>query len=74
MAVCTGSFRTFLTAFGSSYCHLAPDIARLVRDRLPMTLVFMPLVAAMIVQRTSVKAGLWLLPVLTAIGAASAWQ
>jgi hypothetical protein len=67
-------FGLFLTAFGSSYYHLAPDNARLVRDRLPMTLVFMPLVAAMIVERISVKAGLWLLPVLTAIGAASVWQ
>lgn len=64
----------FLTAFGSSYYHWAPDNARLVWDRLPMTLVFMPLVAAMIVERLSVKAGLWLLPVLTAIGAASVWQ
>jgi hypothetical protein len=63
-----------LTAFGSSYYHLAPDNARLVWDRLPMTLVFMPLVAAMIAERISVKAGLWLLPVLTAIGAGSVWQ
>jgi hypothetical protein len=72
--VCTGIFRTFLTAFGSSYCHLAPDNARLVRDRLPMTLVFMPLVAAMIAERISLETGLGLLPVLTAIGAGSVWQ
>jgi hypothetical protein len=39
-----------------------------------MTLVFMPLVAAIIVERISVNAGLWLLPVLSAIGAASVWQ
>jgi len=39
-----------------------------------MKLVFMPLVAAMIVERISVKAGLWLLPELTAIGAASVWR
>jgi len=69
-----GFFGLFLTAFGSSYYHLAPDNARLVWDRLPMTLVFMPLVAAMIAERISVKVGLWLLPVLTAIGAASVWQ
>ena len=31
----------FLTAFGSAYYHLAPDDARLVWDRLPMTIVFM---------------------------------
>jgi hypothetical protein len=38
------------TAFGSGYYHLAPSNARLVWDRLPMTVVFMPLVAAMIMQ------------------------
>lgn len=69
-----GFFGLFLTAFGSSYYHLAPDNARLVWDRLPMTLVFMPLVAAMIAERISVKAGLWLLPVLTTVGAGSVWQ
>jgi hypothetical protein len=30
-----------LTAFGSSYYHLVPSNARLVWDRLPMTIVFM---------------------------------
>jgi len=69
-----GFFGLFLTAFGSSYYHWAPDNARLVWDRLPMTLVFMPLVAAMIAERIGVKAGLWLLPVLTAIGVGSVWQ
>lgn len=69
-----GFFGLFLTAFGSSYYHWAPDNARLVWDRLPMTLVFMPLVAAMIAERISLRAGLCLLPVLTAIGAGSVWQ
>ena len=69
-----GFLGLFLTAFGSSYYHWAPDNARLVWDRVPMTLVFMPLVAVMIVERISVKVGLWLLPVLTAIGAGSVWQ
>jgi hypothetical protein len=69
-----GFFGLLLTAFGSSYYHWAPDNARLVWDRLPMTLVFMPLVAAMIAERISLKAGLWLLPVLTLIGAGSVWQ
>ncbi len=63
-----------LTAFGSSYYHLAPDNARLVWDRLPMTVVFMSLVAAMIAERISVKAGLWLLPLLLVIGIASVAQ
>jgi hypothetical protein len=69
-----GFFGLLLTSLGSSYYHLAPDDARLLSDRLPMTLVFMPLVAAMIAERISVKAGLWLLPVLTAIGAGSVRQ
>jgi hypothetical protein len=60
-----------MTAFGSAYYHWAPDNARLVWDRLPMTLVFMPLVAALIAERVSVKLGLWLLPLLTAVGLSS---
>ena len=60
-----------LTAFGSSYYHLAPDNARLVWDRLPMTVVFMSLVAAVIAERISVPAGLGLLPVLLGMGIAS---
>jgi hypothetical protein len=63
-----------LTAFGSSYYHLAPDNARLVWDRLPMTIVFMSMVAAIIMERISVSAGLWLWPVLLAIGAGSVVQ
>jgi hypothetical protein len=63
-----------LTAVGSSYYHLAPDNARLVWDRLPMTIVFMGLVAAMIVERISVRAGVALLPVLLVVGAASVFE
>jgi hypothetical protein len=62
------------TAFGSAYYHLAPDNARLVWDRLPMTLVFMPLVAAMIMERLSIAWGLVLLPILLAVGVASVVQ
>jgi hypothetical protein len=61
----------FLTAFGSAYYHLAPDNARLVWDRLPMTLAFMGLVSAMIAERVSVPAGFYLLPVLLLAGVAS---
>jgi hypothetical protein len=64
-------FGLVLTAFGSAYYHLAPDNDRLVWDRLPMTIVFMPLVAALIAERVSVKLGVWLLPILTAAGIAS---
>jgi len=63
-----------LTAFGSAYYHLAPDNARLVWGRLPMTVVFMPLVTSLIAERVTVKIGLWLLPVLTAVGVGSVLQ
>jgi hypothetical protein len=61
----------FLTAFGSGYYHLAPDNARLVWDRLPMTLAFMGLVSAMISERVSVAVGFYLLPLLLLLGAGS---
>src|SRR2546429_6835644 len=51
-----------------------PIYARLVWDRLPMTAVFMPLVAAIIAERVNVKLGLWLLPVLIAVGVGSVMQ
>lgn len=63
-----------LTAFGSGYYHLAPDNLRLVWDRLPMTVVFMSLIAAVIAERISISAALWLFAPLLAIGAASVWQ
>src|SRR5713101_7095047 len=55
-----------LTAWGSAYYHLAPDNARLVWDRLPIMIVFMALLSAVIAERVSVSAGLWLFPVLQA--------
>jgi len=60
-----------LTCFGSSYYHLAPDNARLVWDRLPMTLGFMSLFAAMIGERISLRAGMALLGPLNLAGLAS---
>jgi hypothetical protein len=63
-----------LTAFGSSYYHLHPGNARLVWDRLPMTIVFMSLVSAMIVERIDVRGGLWSLPVLLLAGMGSVLQ
>jgi hypothetical protein len=41
----------FLTAFGSAYYHWSPDDPRLVWDRLPMTLVFMSLLAMIAADR-----------------------
>lgn len=58
-----------LTAFGSAYYHLAPDNARLVWDRLPMTLGFAGLVAAAVAERANMRGGLKLLWPLLALGA-----
>jgi hypothetical protein len=63
-----------LTAFGSTYYHLAPDNATLVWDRLPMTITFMSLVAGVIAERINLRLGLWSLPILMAIGLASVLQ
>jgi hypothetical protein len=60
-----------LTAFGSAYYHLHPDDARLVWDRLPMTLGFMSLLAATLNERISVKAGTLSLVPLLIFGIAS---
>jgi hypothetical protein len=60
-----------LTAFGSAWYHWAPDSARLVWDRLPMTVAFMSLLAAMIADRIDARAGRILLVPLVALGLAS---
>lgn len=62
------SIGLILTAVGSSYYHLAPDNSRLIWDRLPMTFVFMSLVAALISERINIYLGLWLWPVLIGVG------
>ena len=69
-------FGVLLTCFGSGYYHLAPDDARLVWDRLPMTLGFMGLVSAIIAERISVRLGLALLAPLLVLGVGSVfyWQ
>lgn len=54
---------------GSGWYHWAPDDARLVWDRLPMTVAFMGLFAA-VVQDQFRLGGLWL-PVLVSVGLAS---
>jgi hypothetical protein len=61
-----------LASFASSYYHLAPDDdAGLMWDRLPMSVGFMALASAVIVERISVKAGLQLLVPLALAGAAT---
>ena len=44
-----------LTALGSSYYHLAPDNARLVWDRLPMTIGFMAFLTATVAERIALR-------------------
>jgi hypothetical protein len=60
-----------LIAFGSTYYHLVPLDERLMWDRLPIGLGFMALLAAVIAERISVKAGLRLLAPLLVAGVAS---
>jgi hypothetical protein len=60
-----------LTGIGSGYYHWAPDNARLVWDRLPMTIGFMALLASIVAERVGVTAGIVLLPVLLLAGAGS---
>jgi hypothetical protein len=61
---------------GSIYYHLHPDDPRLFWDRLPMTVVFMSLVATTIGERVSMNAGkLLLLPmILLGLGTVLYWR
>jgi hypothetical protein len=58
----------FLTGFGSSYYHLDPNDDTLFWDRLPMTLCFAAILAAVVEERVDAKAGAMLLRPMVAIG------
>ena len=58
----------FLTGIGSSYYHWNPSDATLFWDRLPMTLCFAAILAAVVEERVDAKAGKALLWPLLAIG------
>jgi hypothetical protein len=60
-----------LSSLGSSYFHLAPDNARLVWDRLPMTMGFAALLAALLAERVHRGVARAALLPLLAVGAAS---
>jgi hypothetical protein len=62
-----------LVGGGSAYYHLAPDNARLVWDRLPITVVFTSLFAWVIADRVSERIGLWLLLPCVTFGLVSVW-
>ncbi|KAL0701439.1 hypothetical protein Bca4012_057561 [Brassica carinata] len=54
-------------AFGSSYYHLHPDDARLVWDRLPMTIAFTSMMAIFVIERIDEHKGTYsILPLLLA--------
>ena len=57
-----------MTGFGSSYYHLNPNDSTLFWDRLPMTLCFAAILAAVVEERVDAKAGAMLLRPLLAIG------
>jgi hypothetical protein len=65
-----------LTGVGSGYYHWMPDNRTLFWDRLPMTIGFMALLASVIGERISRRAGTWLLWPLVVVGVWSTvhWQ
>jgi len=60
-----------LTGIGSAYYHLAPDDARLMWDRLPMSFGFTALLAATVAERIRLTLGLRLLVPLLLLGGGS---
>lgn len=65
IVLCAG---IFLACFGSMYYHYAPDNHTLVWDRLPMTLMFMPLLALVVYDFMGAKAGKWAFFILVPLG------
>src|SRR5215472_2255183 len=64
---------TAVTCFGSAFYHLAPDSARLAWDRLPMAGAFMGIVAAIVSERVSARAGQSLLIPFVVLGSGTVW-
>jgi hypothetical protein len=65
-----------LTGFGSAFYHWSPDDGALFRDRLPMVLAFMAMLAYAVGERVNARAGAILLWPLLALGVFSllAWR
>lgn len=61
----------FLTGAGSAYYHFAPSDARLVWDRLPMTLIFMSFLACVVSKGKTAKSERVVLLTLLTIGIGS---
>ncbi|MEM7106398.1 MAG: ceramidase domain-containing protein [Bacteroidota bacterium] len=66
-------FGIFIVSFGSGYYHWKPTNATLVWDRLPMTLMFMPLFALIIYDFISKDAGKWAFLISVPLGLFSIW-
>jgi hypothetical protein len=66
----------FLTGFGSGYYHWDPNDARLVWDRLPMTIAFSGVMGALFALRVSERSGWAMLVFMLIVGPASViyWQ
>ena len=62
-----------LTSIGSAYYHLAPDNARLVWDRLPITTTLAGLLLSQVADRINVRAANALLLPAIVLGAATVW-
>lgn len=60
-----------MIGFGSAYYHWAPDNETLLWDRLPIALGVTALLAAAMMERVSLRVGLWALPFLVVLGAVS---
>ncbi|GAB2229710.1 hypothetical protein Droror1_Dr00013962 [Drosera rotundifolia] len=58
-------------AFGSGYYHLKPNDARLVWDRLPMTIAFTSLIAIFIIERVDARKGTFSIIPLLLLGVIS---
>ncbi|XP_051145326.1 uncharacterized protein LOC127261147 [Andrographis paniculata] len=58
-------------AFGSSYYHLKPNDARLVWDRLPMTVAFTSIIAIFIIERVDARKGTFSIVPLFLVGVIS---
>jgi len=60
-----------LVAFGSIYYHWAPDIHRLLWDRIPIVIAIAALLSATLIERGSANIGLGVLPLLVILAALS---
>jgi len=73
LVLCVG---IFTACFGSAYYHVIPDNNRLVWDRLPMTLMFMPIFSLLLYDFVGVKIGQFAFWILVPLGIFSIfyWQ